>query len=295
MDWLNLLLGVGSAAAGMPGVGNAIAGLFTGDQGKKDMWGSVIGGLAPGLGMGLMDAFGATDQATANAAKTQADINTLKQLMGESAYTATGAMGPAAQREAAQAANRYIGKSSAEGLQATAAQRNIGSRLLGQGDEMMKAVTAQTQMNLGNNQRMMREAMQNAGASPAALAAGMSNLGQANRESLAGLFAQGTQAQQQALSQAGTAFGQSEATRIADLQNQLEMFKPYAMNLNTAGMGPGALAQMGQYGQMQQQLSMTEDPLAPLKYQAGAGGMYNYMDPARRATLEQQRKLLYGV
>lgn len=289
MNLLNLGLGLGSAALGMPGVGGAIAGLFTGDQGKQDMWGNVIGGLLPGVGMGLMDAFGLTDNASANAQKTQADIGTLKQLMGESAFTATGKMGADAQREAQQAADRYIGKSSAEGLRAAAAQRNIGSSLLGSGDEMMKAATAQTQMNLGNNQRMLRESMQNAGASPAALAAGMANLGQSNRESLAGLFAQGTQAQQQALAQAGQAFGQSEATRIADLQNQLEMFKPSAMQLNTAGMSAGALGQLGQYGQVQQQQTMAEDPLAPLKYLAGSGSAFNYMNPATRGSLQRQQ------
>jgi hypothetical protein len=294
MNFMNLALGLGSAAIGMPGVGNAVAGLFTQDQGKQDMWGNVLGGLLPGVGMGLMDAFGATDKASASAARTQGDIGVLEQMMGKSASTATGALGPAAQREAAAAAARFIDKPSAEGWLTYQAQRGIGSRLLGSGDETMNALTQQTQMNLGNNQRMLRESMQNAGASPAALAAGMTNLGEANRANLAGLYAQGTQAQQQALAQASQAFGQAGAGLMADKQAQLEMFKPYAMQLNPGSIGAGALGQLGQYSQMQQQQSMAEDPLAALKYQAGAGGQYNYMDPARRASLEQQRKLMYG-
>ena len=289
----DLVLGAGSAAIGLPGVGNAVAGLFTSDEDTKGMLGGAIGSILPGVGNALMSAFGASDTASANAATKQADIDLMKQLAGESAFTATGFMGPAAQAEAQRAAQQYIGKSSAEGLRAAQAQRNIGSQLLGAGQEQMNALTTQAQMNMGNNQRQLREMMQASGGTPAALAAGMSNLGQANRESLAGLFAQGAQAQSQNLAQAGQAFGQAEQTRVSDLQNQLEMFKPSAMQLNSA-MTAGQLGAMGDYGTAIRSQTMAEDPLAGLKNMAGMGASMNYTDPYMQQQLKRQKNLYYG-
>lgn len=293
MGLWDLVLGVGSAAVGLPGVGNALAGLFTSDEKTKADLGAGIGSVLPAGLNALMTAFGAEDSASADASKKQADVALLKQLMGESAFTATGQMGPAAQAEAQRAAQQYIGKSSAEGLRAAQAQRNIGSQFLGAGQEMMNALTSQTQMNLGNNQRQLREMMQASGGTPAALAAGMSNLGQANRESLAGLFSQGAQAQQQNLAQAGQAFGQSEATRIADLQNQLEMFKPSAMQLSSA-MSAGQLGALGDYGTSISSQRMAEDPMAGLKGLAGQGAALNYLDPYMRTQLQRLKNLSYG-
>lgn len=289
----DLVLGAASAAVGMPGVGQALAGTLSSDKETQGLLGGLFGGILPALGQAGMSGLGASDQASKIAGQKQADIGGMKQLMREGAYTSTGQMGPAAQAEAQRAANQYIGKSSAAGLRAAEAQRNIGSQLLGSGQEMMNALTSQTQMNLGNNQRQLREMMQSSGATPAALAAGMSNLGQANRESLAGLFGQGAQAQQSALAQAAQAFGESQKTTIADLQNQLAMFSPSAMQLNPA-MSAGQLAAMGDYGTSVLSQTMAEDPLAGLKNMAGMGASLNYLDPYMLQQLQRQKQLYYG-
>lgn len=287
------VLGVASAAVGLPGVGNALAGLFTSDKEKQANLGAGIGSILPAGLNALMTAFGASDAESADQAGIEKAIANAAKAAEAGQYTLTGYKGADAAREAQMKSKELIGTSSAEALRATQAQRNIGSQFLGAGQEMMNALTSQTQMNLGNNQRQLREMMQASGGTPAALAAGMSNLGQANRESLAGLFSQGAQAQQQNLAQAGQAFGQSEATRIADLQNRLELAKPSLMQINPAFSG-GQIAAFGDLGASLASQRMVEDPMAGLKNMAGMGASLNYLDPYMRAQLQRQKNLSYG-
>lgn len=293
MGLWDLVLGVGSAAIGMPGVGNALAGVFTSDEATKGTLGSAFGSVLPAGMNALMGAFSGSDTAAQDAAAMQNAIKNMENLATAGQYTMTGFRGADAAREAQNKSAQLLGTSSAEGIRAAEAQRNIGSQLLGAGQETMNALNTQTMMNLGNNQRQLREMMQASGGTPAALAAGMSNLGQANRETLAGLFAQGAQAQQQNLAQASQAFGMGENIRLGDIQNRLEVLKPSLMQINPAFSG-GQLAAIGDFGASTANQRMMEDPMAGLKGLAGQGAGLNYLDPYMRAQLQRQKNLLYG-
>lgn len=245
LDWRQVAGGLGSLAVGaMPALGP-------------------LGGLlGAGLQLGL-GAFGASDSSKA-AGQTQQDIGVLKQLQGESAYTATGKFGAAAQQEAQEKANQYLGKQSAEGRLAQSALKNIASSQLSAPQAAMDAASAAASRDLGNQRRSFMESMNASGAPLAARIAAASNLGQASAQNLGNIFNQGAQATQQALAGAAGTFGAAEQQRMNDLATQKSIFEASAMQLNPA-MTAGQLGALSQARSQNMQQSMTEDPMAPVK------------------------------
>lgn len=253
-DFKNLLLQAGSTAAGiaLPGIG---APLF--------------GALAPGILQGLGDAFGISDGgSSATNAATNKAIEDAARIQQAASYTASGAEGAAANRESMMKSRELVNTMSADARRAQQQQQSLGSQALSSGQQMTDLATAQAAQNLGNQRRALMEQAGAGGASAAALAGIAGNLGQSNSQTLGNLLMQGTQAQQQGLQQAGSAFAASEQTRQADLQNRLQMFQPFAMQ-KFGGTTAGAISSLGDFGAQQAAMRAQEDPLYLLKRMGG--------------------------
>lgn len=273
-----------TAGAGLP----MLPGLLGMDAKDTSKYGGLFG-LGTGVLQGLGKAFGITDSGGSGAQSPQGlkDLDTLGKLQQMSSYTQTGAEGAAANRESAEAARRFIGQQTAEGRLAAQTQRNLGAQALGGAQETTDLARAAAMTNLGNQRRDLMQQSAAAGASPAALAAMASNLGQANTQTLGALAQQGAAAQQAGLSQAGQAFSAAEQTRGADLAQQLANFQPYALQKNAAT-NAGALGQLGQYAQTGAQTSAMEDPTAWLKAQGGQGATQLAQRPFEDETATRQ-------
>lgn len=274
LDWRQVAGGLGSLAVG------AIPAL-----------GPVGGLLGAGLQLGL-GAFGASDSANASS-QTQSDIGVLKQLQGESAYTATGKFGAAAQQEAQEKANQYLGKQSAEGRLAQSALKNIASSQLSAPQAAMDAATAAASRDLGNQRRSFMESMNASGAPLAARIAAASNLGQASAQNLGNIFTQGAQATQQALAGAAGTFGEAERQRMSDLATQKSIFEASAMQLNPA-MSAGQLGSLAQTRTENMQQSMSEDPLAPVKKLGWQYATQQLNQPWQNQAAQEQQNALQG-
>jgi hypothetical protein len=214
------------------------------------------------------------------------DAAKIQQL---ASFTATGAEGPAANRESAQAARKFIGQSTAEGLRAAQQQQALGSMALGGAQQTTDLARSAAMMNLGNQRRDLMQQAAAGGSSPAALAGIASNLGQSNTQTLNSLAQQGAQAQQAGLAQAGQAFAASEQTRNADLAQQLANFQPYALQK----FGGTSLGQVGGYQQTQQGMAAAEDPMALLKAMGGQLGTQQINKPYEDETA--RRQLMMGL
>lgn len=253
--WGDLLLQLGGTAASLiPGIGPVAAPLIT-------------GGL-----QALGSAFGISD---GGSSATQLPLDKAAAVQQAASYTSTGAEGAAANREAAEAARRFIGQQTAEGRLAAQTQRALGSQALGGAQQTTDLARSAAMTNLGNQSRNLMQQAAAAGGSPAALAGIASNLGQANTQTLNALAQQGAQAQQSAIGQAGQAFSAAEQIRGADLAQQLRNFEPYALQK----FGGTNLGQLGQYQQTSQQMQAAEDPLALLKALGGQAATQRMQQP----------------
>lgn len=253
--WGDLLLQLGGTAASLiPGIGPVAAPLIT-------------GGL-----QGLASAFGISD---GGSSATQLPLDKAAAVQQAASYTSTGAEGAAANREAAEAARRFIGQQTAEGRFAAQTSRALGSQALGAAQQTTDLARSAAMMNLGNQNRNLMQQAAAAGGSPAALAGVASNLGQANTQTLNALAQQGTQAQQSAIGQASQAFSQAEQIRGADLAQQRSNFEPFALQKNAGT----TLGQLGQYQQTSQQIKAAEDPWTTLKALGGQAAVQRMQEP----------------
>lgn len=239
-----------------------------------------LAGLGTGVLQGLGQAFGISDGggSSLQGPQTQAAMDKLAELQQMASYTATGAEGAAANRESAEAARRFIGQQTADSRRAQMQQQALGSQALGGAQATTDLARSAAMMNLGNQRRDLMQQAAAAGGSPAALAGVAGNLGQASTQTLNALAQQGADAQQRAISTAGSAFAASEQTRNADLAQQLANFQPYALQ-KFAGTSAGGLGQLGQYQQTMAQTAAMEDPLALLKQMGGKGANLQMNSP----------------
>lgn len=268
--WGDLLLQLGGTAASLiPGIGPVAAPLIT-------------GGL-----QGLASAFGLAD---GGGSSSQLPTDKAAQVQQLASFTSTGAEGAAANRESAEAARRFIGQQTAQGRLAEQTQRSLGSQALGGAQQTTDLARSAAMMNLGNQRRDVMQQGAAAGASPAALAAMASNLGQANTQTLTGLAQQGAQAQQAGLAQAGQAFSAAEQTRGADLAQQLANFQPYALQK----FGGTNLGQMGGYQQTMQGIKAAEDPMALLKAMGGQAATQRMQQPFEDTTAARSAMMAMG-
>lgn len=267
VDWSNILInmaGLGATAFGGPGVG------------------AMVGPLSQMLGSAF-----STGGGSASSQALPGDMSAMKGLRDESAYNMAGAFGKDASRQAAEKASQFVGKSSAEGAAAANALRNIASTQLGAPQNILDTAAANAQRELGNQRRSFMESANASGVPLAARIAGLSNLGQAAGQNLSNLYTQGLQGTQQALSSAAGTFSAADELRQKDLQTQLAMFQPYAMQLNPA-MSASQLAAFGQYKQSAADLGAVEDPAALAKSLIGQGSAMGFMDPYQKATWQRQ-------
>lgn len=275
-DFKNLLLQAGGAAAGLGGA--AIGAPF-------------LGALAPGILQGLGDAFGISDGgSSATNAATNKAIEDAARIQQAASYTASGAEGAAANRESMMKSRELVNTMSADARRAQQQQQALGSQALSTGQQMTDLATAQAQQNLGNQRRDLMEQARAGGVSAAGLAAIAGNLGQSNSQTLGNLLMQGTQAQQQGLQQAGSAFGASEQIRQADLQNRVQMFQPFAMQ-KFGGTTAGAISSLGEFGAQQAGMRAQEDPLYLLKRMGGMGSsqaFWDYQNKIARGEMAEQ-------
>ena len=267
MNWSDILLNMGGLAAtafGGPGVG------------------AMVGPLTQMLGSAFK-----TGGGSASSEALPGDMKAMMGLRNESAYNAAGAFGMDASRQAAQKADQYVGKNSAEGARAVNALRNIASTQLGAPQTIMDTATSNAQRELGNQRRSFMESANASGVPLAARIAGLSNLGQAAGQNLSNLYTQGVQGTQQALAGAAGTFSAADELRQKDLQSQLSMFQPYSMQLNPA-MTASQMAAFGQYKQSASDLGAAEDPMALAKTLIGQGSAMGFMDPYQKATYQRQ-------
>lgn len=257
-DWTSLL----GAAAGVAGttMGGPV--------------GSIVGSLAPGLFQSLGSAFGLSDT-TGGTSPVNQGIQDLAKIQEAASYNAAGQEGAAANRQAQQKAAELINTQSADARMAQMQQQALGSRALEGAQQATDLGRAMAAQNLGNQRRSLMEQARAGGASAAALANIAGNLGQSNTQALTSLAAQGAQATAQGTQQAGQAFQAAEQARIADLQNRVQMFQPYAVQ-KFGGTTAGNLAGLGGYQQSMSQLSAMEDPNALLKALGGQATGSNF-------------------
>jgi len=266
-DFVTNLLGAGAGAAGT---------VLAGPLGP--VAGGLIGSLGPGLFQGLGEGFGLTDSSSGIPGQVQQATNQAMDDMARAqqiaSYTASGMEGPYANREAFMKSRELLGTQSAESMLQQQTQRGLGTQALGAAQQQTNMAKAAADRALGAQSRGFMEQAAAAGASPAALAAGMANLGASNVGTLANLQQQGMQAQQQGLAQAGQAFAAADQSRLADQAARQQQFQNFALQ-KFGGSGAGALGSLlgGQAGMAttQQQISAAEDPLALLK---SAGGQF---------------------
>jgi hypothetical protein len=260
-DFVTSLLSAGAGAAGTM-MGGPVGGL--------------IGALGTGGIQGLGKGFGLTD--TASGIPGLVDETTGKGLQDMAAaqlgasFTGSGMEGAYANREAFMKSRELSGTQSAESMIQQQIQRGLGRQALSAAQQQTDLARAAADRTLGAQSRGFMEQAAAAGASPAALAAGMSNLGASNINTLAGLQQQGMQAQQQGLQQAGQAFAAAEQARLADQAAREQQFQKFQLQ-KFAGSGAGQLGALigaqSAAAQTSQQISAAEDPLALLKATGG--------------------------
>lgn len=245
--------------------------------------GAMGASLIPGLFQGLGEGFGLTDSSSGIPGQVQQATNQAMDDMAKAqqiaSYTASGMEGPYANREAFMKSRELLGTQSAESMLQQQMQRGLGTQALGAAQQQTDMAKAAADRALGAQSRGFMEQAAAAGASPAALAAGMANLGASNVGTLANLQQQGMQAQQQGLAQAGQAFAAADQSRLADQAARQQQFQNFALQ-KFGGSGAGALGSLlgGQAGMAttQQQIAAAEDPLALLKAvggQVSSGGL----------------------
>lgn len=238
--------------------------------------GGVVSALAPGLFQGMGEGFGISSGSSGIpgqvADATQSALDDMAKAQQIASYTASGMEGPYANREAFMKNRELLGTQSAESMLQQQMQRGLGTQALSAAQQQTDLARAAADRTLGAQSRSFMEQAAAAGASPAALAAGIGNLGASNIGTLANLQQQGMQAQQQGLQQAGQAFSAADAARLADQASRQQQFQNFALQ-KFAGSGAGALggllgAQAGAAATTQQ-MQAAEDPLALLKAVGG--------------------------
>lgn len=282
-DFVTNLLGAGAGVAG-----TALGGPL----------GAAGASLLPGLFQGLGEGFGITSGSSGIPGQVQEATNKAMDDMAKAqqiaSYTASGMEGPYANREAFMKSRELLGTQSAESMLQQQMQRGLGTQALSAAQQQTDLAKAAADRALGAQGRSFMEQAAASGASPAALAAGMSNLGASNIGALADLQRQGMAASQQGLSQAGQLFGAADAARLADQASRQQLFQNFALQ-KFGGSGAGALG--GLLGAQTsaaattQQMQAAEDPLALLKAvggQTSAQGIGNL-------SLEQFMSLLEKV
>lgn len=258
---LSLLLGGLTSALGSKPITDML-GITGKSEGGDDLWRSVMGTMSP-IALGLMDQFGITSGGGGTS-----PIDKMAQVNQLSNYTATGAEGAAANREAAEAARRSQ-QVSAEARLGAQRQEAIGSQALSAPQQTTDLARAALQMNLGNQTRALTE--QGLMGNPAARAGIASELGQSNIQAMNALAQQGADAQQRAFQTAGQAFASGNQILNADQAQRDATFQKYQLQ-KASGMN---LGQLGGYEQASQQMRASEDVLAPMKYKIGQQGAEN--------------------
>jgi hypothetical protein len=257
-DWTSLL----GAATGVAGT------TFGGPLG------SIVGSLAPGAFQALGSAFGLSDS-TGGSSPVSQGVTDLAKIQQAASYNAAGQEGAAAGRQAGQKAAELINTQSADARLAQMQQQALATRALEGAQQSTDLGRTMAAQNLGNQRRSLMEQAAAGGASAAALANIAGNLGQSNTQALTSLASQGAQATAQGTQQAGQAFQAAEQARIADMQNRLQMFQPYAVQ-KFGGTTGGNLAGVGGYQQTMGQISAAEDPNALLKALGGQATGSNF-------------------
>lgn len=273
--------------AALPSIGK-IAGI---DDTK---WGDLLG-IGTGVFQGLAKPFGFGDGggSSLQGPQAQAGMDALGKIQGIAGFNATGSEGLAANREAAEAARRFIGQQTADARRAQMQQQAIGSQALGAPQATTDLARTVSMMNLGNQRRDLMQQASAAGGSPAALAGVAGSLGQANTQTLTNLAKEGADAQQRAFQTAGQAYSESEKIRGQDLSQQLANFQPYALQ-KFGGTTAGALGQLGQYQQTMAQTQAMEDPSALVKQLGGKGANLAFNSPYEQQTAFLQRQAALG-
>lgn len=241
--------------------------------------GAAAGTLLPGLFQGLGDVFGFSDDSSSIAGIGEQALDPLAKTQQAASYTLTGLEGADANREAFSKSRELINQNSAEALNTMGQLQGLADQMRGSANTTMDAQRQQAQMDLGNQRRGLLQAGKQMGASPAALAQFADQLGGASSQTLLGLNAQNTQANQSALAQAGTLLGQKEQTRVGDLQNSLATFDRHALQ-KFGGTSLGSLGGLADQQRAQSTVRAAEDPLALLKTTGGwlAGNNAGTMD-----------------
>lgn len=264
--WDLVLQGLGAGVPMLP----RLLGMEKEDQ---ETYGGLFG-LGAGLLQGIVKPFafgdGGGGGGGGGGAASPENKGALSELQQRASFAATGGEGAQANREAAEAARKFIGQQTADSRLAQMQQQALGSQALGGAQATTDLARSATLMNLGNQRRDLMQQAAAAGGSPAALAGVAGNLGQSSVQALNTLAQQGAQAQQQGISTAGQAFTSGENIRNADLAQQLANFQPYSVQKFSPTSASG-LAGLASAASTAAGTSAMEDPLALLKQMTGKG------------------------